>query len=281
MPFIAVVITYLILRWKGGADFLQKDDWFFRWCDYLARLPALANAPLAVLILSLLGPVLALLVVLAVVDGVWLLHLLVVVLVLLYACGRGRFRRHVKRYQDACKEGDWVAALAAYQATVPPRDLAEDLPEQGDWSSLDEYMKVAVAYRGFERTFAVLFWFVVLGPAGALLYRLTSLYRQETAREEALRFLWYLEWPASRLLGLSFALTGNFVSCMHSLRNYFWRGDEATGESLLHFMRGALQVGDGAVPTETAQLEPQAMLALLSRTLIFWISILAVITVLG
>lgn len=281
MPFIAVVITYLVLRWKGGADFLHKDDWFFRWCDYLARLPPLANAPLAVLILSLLGPVVALLVLLAVVDGVWLLHLLLVVLVLLYAVGRGRFRRQVKRYQDACKEGDWLVALAAYQATVPPRDLAEDLPEQGDWADLDAQMKLVMAYRGFERTFAVLFWFVILGPAGALLYRLTAIYRQESGQEEALRFLWYLEWPASRVLGLSFALTGNFVSCMHSLRNYFWRGEESTGESLLHFMRGALQVGEGVLPCELAELEPQAMLALLGRTLIFWISLLAVITVVG
>ena len=30
-------------------------------------------------------------------------------------------------------------------------------------------------YRSFERLFAVLFWFVVLGPAGALVYRLAAL----------------------------------------------------------------------------------------------------------
>lgn len=279
MPFIAVVITYLVLRWKGSADFLHKDEWFFRWCDYLARLPLLAGKPLAVLILSLLGPVVVLLLILAMVNDSWLLHLLVAVLVLLFSVGRGRFRRHVKRYQEACEEGDWLVALAAYQATVPPRDLAEDLPEQGDWQGLDEQMKLVMAYRGLERTFAPLFWFVILGPAGALLYRLTAVYRQQAGEGEAQRLLWYLEWPPSRVLGLSFALTGNFVSCMHSLRSYFWRGDEATGESLLHFMRGALQAGEGALPAEAAQLEPQAMLALLSRTLIFWISALAVITV--
>lgn len=286
MPFIAVVITYLVLRWKGSADFLHKDDWFYRWCEYLARLPALSNKPVAVLVLALAGPVLALLVLLALVDNIWhWLQLLVAVVVLLYTVGRGRFRRAIKRYRRAREEGDWLTALAAYQTTVAPQELTDDLPEQDDWKSLDERMNRAIAYRGLERTFAVLFWFVLLGPAGALLYRLSTLYRQGEDKElpaqsEAARFLWYLEWPASRVLGLSFALTGNFVSCVHSLREHFWKGDQPTGESLQHFIEGALHVGEQSAPETTARVEPEAMLALLSRTLIFWISVLAVITVL-
>lgn len=286
MPFIAVVITYLVLRWKGGADFLHQDDWFYRWGKYLTRFPALTRSPVAVLALTLAGPVLALLIVLAVLDGIWhWLQLLVAVVVLLYTVGRGRFRRVVARYGRAREEGDWLAALTAYQATVAPQELAEDLPVQDDWRDLDERMNRAIAYRGFERTFAVLFWFVLLGPAGALLYRLTTLYRmgedQELpAQEEAGRFLWYLEWPAARVLGLSFALTGNFASCAHALRNHFWSGDETTAESLEHFVRGALQVGEEPLPSTDVEVKPSAILSLLGRTLIFWISVLALITVL-
>lgn len=287
MPFIAVVITYLVLRWKGGADFLHNDDWFYRWSEYLRRVPALADSPVAVLVAALAGPVLVLLVVLAVLDHVWhWLQLVVAVVVLLYAVGRGRFHRVVKRYRRAHRANDWLTALAAYQATVAPQELAEDLPAQDDWLALDERMNQAVAYRGFERTFAVLFWFVVLGPAGALLYRLTTLYRQGEdkslpAQAEASRFLWYLEWPAVRVLGLSFALTGNFVSCVHSLRNHFWSGEQATGQSLLHFAEGALQVGEKpAVAEQEAQVETAGILSLLNRTLIFWISVLALVTVL-
>lgn len=285
MPFIAVVITYLVLRWKGGADWLHQDDWFYRWGNYLRRMPALADSPVAVLVLTLAGPVLALLVVLALLDNIWWLQLVVAVLVLLYTVGRGRFRRAVARYRKAREETDWLTALAAYQATVAPQDLAEDLPAQEDWEGLDVRMNRAIAYRGFERTFAVLFWFVLLGPAGALLYRLTTLYQagednELPAQDEAGRFLWYLEWPAARLLGLSFALTGNFASCAHSLRNHFWTGEEATGESLEHFVQGALHLGEEPPIPEEARVEASTILSLYSRTLIFWVSVLALITVL-
>ena len=78
-------------------------------------------------------------------------------------------------------------------------------------------MKV-ISYRGFERTFAVLFWFVIAGAVGALLYRLSIIYREQTAPESeeanlAEKWLWLIELPAVRLMGLTWAFVGNFDSC--------------------------------------------------------------------
>src|SRR5690606_25380735 len=88
----------------------------------------------------------------------------------------------VSRYSRARRAQEWKEALAIWQALngADAADPAEaSLPlsaEQENWAELDRRMLALVSYRGFERTFAVLFWFVVLGPAGALLYRLSSLY---------------------------------------------------------------------------------------------------------
>lgn len=303
MTLLTVVITYLILRWFGPAKPLQRDDWFFRWCDAVA---ARLQLPLARFLLSLLAPVIALLIVLILLGSVWYwLQLLIAVPVLLYSVGRGKFTGLVSRYLRARRLQSWSEALASWKALRRPVD--EDNDEalaQDDWAELDRRMLMLVSYRGFERTFVVLFWFVLLGPAGALLYRLSNLYRNHISpgteaagtddeggfslaityadsAEYARVWLWLLEWPAARVLGLSFALTGNFVSCLQSWRHFFWSTEHSTAEVLLHSVRGALHMDEELSPSAIVlEREVEAALSLFSRTLIFWICVLALGSVL-
>ena len=84
-----------------------------------------------------------------------------------------------------------------------------------DWAALHRQALKVFAYRGFERIFAVVFWFVIIGPFGALLYRLSALYREqcESGSQDAqvsAKWLWLLELPAVRLMGLTWAFVGNF-----------------------------------------------------------------------
>lgn len=287
MILLSVVIAYLVLRWWGAAQPLHRDDWFYRWCEWLAVQTALSQSPVGVLVLSILGPVVLVLIALAVLGSAWYwLQLLVAVPVLLYSLGRGKYSGVVTRYLRARELGDWVAGLACYQSLVSPSQAPAELPDQDDWAALDRYALVAVVYRGFERSFAVLFWFILLGPAGALTYRLSALYPRNNpelvpSRQQAHQWLWLLEWPAARLLGLSFAMTGNFVGCIQALRHN-WASEEPTADLLVHYVLGALSVNE--VEPETAELiQPEftAILALFSRTLIFWVSVLAVVSVLA
>jgi AmpE protein len=63
-----------------------------------------------------------------------------------------------------------------------------------------------------RRVFAVFFWFIVLGPAGAVLYRLVDLCRGGvTTSNAAMESLRLLDWLPVRLLGLIFALAGHFT----------------------------------------------------------------------
>src|SRR5690606_31397886 len=71
---------------------------------------------------------------------------------------------------------------------------------------------VPVVFRAaLERWFGVLFWFLLLGPAGAVLYRLTCVAaapRDELPAEHLAslyRLKLILEWPAAHLMTLALA----------------------------------------------------------------------------
>jgi AmpE protein len=84
-----------------------------------------------------------------------------------------------------------------------------------------------------RRWFGVLLWFVLLGPAGALGYRLAALSVDGEAagrlaveaRRGARRLLAWLEWPVAQLMTFALALVGNFDAVLAA-----WR--EAGGASL-------------------------------------------------
>jgi membrane protein required for beta-lactamase induction len=76
-----------------------------------------------------------------------------------------------------------------------------------------------------RRVFAVLFWFIVLGPAGALLYRLTDISRSSgftLARPAGVLIAW-LDWLPVRIFTLCFALGGHFTNVIKH-----WRHDVFT-----------------------------------------------------
>lgn len=71
-----------------------------------------------------------------------------------------------------------------------------------------------------RQTFGVLFWFVLLGPAGAVLYRLSSILSRRWSeaspgfRDAPGRIFHALNWLPARLTGLTYAMAGNFEDAM-------------------------------------------------------------------
>lgn len=79
--------------------------------------------------------------------------------------------------------------------------------------------KGSLLWQAQTNTFAVLFWFVVFGPAGAVLYRFSRLLAEHRYTEDALKiqstatsWVSYLDWIPVRLLGLCLVLAGRFES---------------------------------------------------------------------
>jgi adenosylcobinamide-phosphate synthase len=74
-----------------------------------------------------------------------------------------------------------------------------------------------------RNVFGVLLWYVLLGPAGAVLYRLTAYFAARwkglgAFGEFAQRAFYVLEWPAVRLTAAAFAVIGDFEDAV-----YCWR----------------------------------------------------------
>jgi len=278
MNLFIVVIGILFIQVWGAANPFHRDQWFKAWSDRVSACDKLPSD--ARVIVSVGGPlvVLVLLELLLANISQWLLLPLGVV-VLLYSFGRGEFGDIVAEYTKACYVEDWESAIErAQRLSVTTENVRE-----GDWSSLHSHVLDEAAYRGFERMFAVLLWFFVLGPVGALLYRLSFIYSRELRSDNDLarRLLWILEWPAARLLGLSFALTGNFVGCFQRWRDCLLCVRRSTIAILSPMVLGALSVDDDLTQTcEVTRKELNLLTGLYTRTLWFWLAAASLLIIL-
>lgn len=112
-------------------------------------------------------------------------------------------------------------------------DLARSLFSGWESTDADHFDAAQIARSSIETIlrrahhglFAPIFWFVVLGPAGALLYRLTHLLYLEWrsiddnlfSRFSRKAFAW-LDWLPARITAGSFAIVGDFEDAV-----YCWR----------------------------------------------------------
>lgn len=221
---VALVLGHLV---RDAAGSLRNYAWFRRWLHWLdARCGAsgLWRGPL--------GIALALLPVLAVVGllqlllaGHWLglPSLLLGIVVLFHAWGPRNLDDDVEAVLDA-STGDERHAAAAW--LWPPM--------QREQARADAPALVGAVFGGaLRRWFAVLLWFLLLGPVGALGYRLLAILAEDTVAAglpprlvaAARTLLAVLDWPVAQLMTLSLALVGNFEDVA-----YAWK--QAGGASL-------------------------------------------------
>jgi len=203
---------------------------------------------------------------------------------LFYCIGRDSFREPITAFIDSVNKGDLQESMRlAKELGVPAAN--EDRP------LLYRDVLLASSYRAMERLFVVFFWFVIAGPIGALLYRLIRLFHTASKLEQApdeqersvlMTLSWLVEWPVVRLLGLSFAITGNFMTCMqrwrHSLLCFKTPSDQVLGNAV----GGALDIDvDCIFDCDSICAELEALMALFYRTSLFWLCGLAVYVLIG
>lgn len=277
MEFIVIVIGLLLMRQLGSLAALQSDSWFLWLAGKLRQ--TFSGVPVLAKLLVLMLPVLIL------AGCVWLLMdrwlgiplFLISLLVFLYSLGRGDLERDVEDYQEDLNRGDEQAAyhdIAAF--TENHQQATAESAEQ----SHAEAVRV-IAYRYFERYFAVMFWFILGGAPGALLYRLSVLYHQQSLRDDPEagskdRWLWLLEWLPARLVGISLAVVGNFPACLARLSESLI-SSAASAELLGNY---ALAASKTSIKGEDASVETDDIEALFTRTLIFSVFMVAVLVVL-
>jgi AmpE protein len=190
------------------------------------------------------------------------------------------------------KAPDRDQRLAAAQALRPD---PVDLPIPLEASALVE----ATFASALSRWFGVLFWFVVLGPAGALGYRIVQLLARNRAfadgvdarqREWLERTLRILDWAPAHLMALTLALVSDFDAVMRTWREYHVAHGQGYFTLDLGFL-GALAragvdadvvAGDGyATDVNDPVNELADARRVLRRILVTWLAVLALMVLAG
>ncbi|HSN72704.1 MAG TPA: regulatory signaling modulator protein AmpE [Steroidobacteraceae bacterium] len=220
-------------------------------------------------------------------------YLLFATLVLIFSLGPRDLAMEVEDYCAALERGD--AEEAARRATALLEDDASGRP-----GPVREALEEAVLAQSNNRIFGVIFWFMLLGPSGAWLFRVSDLLRRRAVFESHRRGLseadahayirtsqWMhrvLAWFPARITALFFPLAGSFDDAVSGWRDYAAKASEqffdASDQVLVYVGRGALRL---AVPSEAVSdvAAIKAALRLVQRTLVIWLVLLAALTLIG
>ncbi len=291
MDLLILVIALAFMRIWGTDNPLHKDIFtirimsiFQRWLpSYHAKNVLSGGHPtwralcdvrvfglLSVVALSLI-----ILLVLCIIGGVsqWLLFPFSVVL-LIYSFGRGNFFDAAFKYAQSCYVEDWQSALEHSQTL----GVKTDAIFQKDWQTLHKHVFSRVCLCGFDQLFVVIFYFLLVGPVFVLFYRLLTLQAAKYPSDEATSFvLSVLNWPAVRLLGFSFALVGNFSSCIAQLIPFMRRFNDSACVVISSIALGAFNHdGAVAVTTKVKRKDIELLIQLYRRALWLWFIVVAI-----
>jgi len=215
-----------------------------------------------------------------------LLQLLFSLAVLVYCLGPREFESDLEAILNAPDGASREAAAQALADDGAP--VAWNAPALG----------VAIVYAALRRRFGVLLWFFLLGPVGALAYRLgqtlgrdDSLQLDQGARTKARYVANVLDWPAAQLLTFTLAVVGHWEAVIGAWRRWHAQASATSWYSDGPGFLGAaaqadvlidIEAGDGHVEEYSDPLlELRRLRSALLRALLAWLSVVALMVIGG
>lgn len=208
----------------------------------------------------------------------FLIELAVNVLVLLVCIGCAKQREWYKGYLNALQRQDSEAA------TLYALQLGQFKTEQQGGETLGQ----TIAWLNFRYYVAVVFWFVILGAPGAIIYGLVRNYadlvRLEPNTTLALhkkvlhKTMYWLDWPAVRIASFGYLIIGNF--------------SQGTGSWLKYVLNFSVPnrtvLGEVALAAEKIEeqylgctYEAKCMVRLVKRNMLLMLALVALLTLFG
>lgn len=223
-------------------------------------------------------------------------YLLLAIVVLFFSLGPKDIGEDVSEYCEALEQDDGERVQQTAKAIIEgdvPADSLERI----------HCVESAVCVQANNRLFAVIFWFVLLGPLGAWTYRVTDLIRRRAVfnatrdeagdehlarlKDAAVTVHGWLAWIPARLTAIGYAIAGHFDAALAAWRELPEPPPETTSaasENLLARVGvGALALDDKDDESLTARGVRGATAAngLVFRLLIIWAVVISAMTLYG
>lgn len=277
MALISIIFGLILDRSLRHFHHLRDLSWFENYSCTLASHVKIDNDWLKLIAVLALPVVTFALLQFALFGFLWnILYVMFGIVALFFCLGPACLNSDIDAYLDARSVGDDDEALH-YAAVITER-TASISPDQQTSDVTRAILSVAN-----DRVFSVLFWFVLLGPLGAILFRLTSniCKRDESSRmnKVALGLHAGMAWAPARLLATGYALTGHFEG---AFLGYQGRPDEEDIALANHDV--LVNAGLGALRHQQASDEISCVRSargLVIRSILLWVAMLALLTLGG
>jgi membrane protein required for beta-lactamase induction len=293
---LALLLALALERGLTHLFHLREPRWLDGYFDRVARVVAGSPRGLAAVgaVLALALPVLPV----AIADRALGAHLFglpqlaLAVLVLLLSFGPRDLRDEVDDYVDALGRGDRDAADRR------AKELLEG-DAAGRGSGQREAVEEAIFVQANNRIFGVIFWFMLLGPAGAWLFRVGDLMRRRAAFEAARHggvpqstggapalLHGLLAWIPARLAAMSYALAGGFEDAIGNWRIAVDRASKGlldrTEDLLARVGKGSLQPSlVGVAPEVLDAATAHGAWRIVARSAWIWLAVIALLVLAG
>ena len=293
---IGLVIERLATQWFHWRRMRWLDriiDFGFKQAERVANWPPLI--PVILLAVMLVLPVFAVIFSLGgTLSG--FTYLILAVVVLFFSLGPKDVGEEVDEYCKALESEDEEAIHNSVKAIVEG-----DVPE--DARDRIRAVEEAICVQANNHLFAIVFWFVLLGPLAAWAYRVTDLIRRRAVfnaargeasegsetllRDAAVNLHGWLAWIPARLTAIGYATAGNFDEALSAMRVPTEQRDATVSE---HSENLLARVGTAALAlvdepdesiTERGMRGAIAANHLVFRLLIIWAVIISAMTLYG
>lgn len=282
MTLIIILITLALQKYFGLRDKIHRFGLFERYIDFIT--PVLEKLGMSSGYLRITGIMAPILIIVGLLNllfmHVWFFYLLFSILILLY-CFNAR---------------DLKAQLSPYFVAFANKQLEEAQQEANKFLEVDAIRSRMDMSREITReifiksqgeVFSLLFWFMVLGPFGAVLYHLTYIllhhakqnnYGLTNCLTELNTLIEILDWIPVRLVSFTFALIGHFAPVFNLLIERLPAGLSENKNLIVD--SGLIALNLNPHDSSHADIaESYQALGLVNRALWTWIIILAVLEI--
>ncbi len=288
MTFIATLIAVTVDRLFAPLDEVRDTTWFSGYFHFMGtRLMGISmfSGTLGALVAALIPVAFIAIVLLVIHEAGTLLEGIAGILVLAFMLGPRNLHAEIEAYIAAVNEDNEERAQQ-----IADKLLHGNAPKKHE-ERCGAVIRAALIQAN-DRVFAVVFWFVLLGPLGAVFFRGAELLRHKLAREfgedsefadASARLHGVMAWLPARLLALSYAFAGSFEEALADWRAYY---EDCAGRffQISNDVLGCAGSGAVRLAMSTKNTEMEFLHAtdnLIFRSEVLWLSMIGLLTLVG